>query len=210
MKQFIKVLILVGMALSYIVVAACSTTNYSSGEPQEIPSQILTGEYKIGVGDLIRVNVWKNPELSGDITVRPDGMISLPLIGDVSAVGVSSEALAADVGKQLGQYLRNPQVAVIVVTASSADFQLRVRVTGAVNAPLSIPYRKGMTVLDLVLQAGGTSEYASANKAKLYRRIDGEVLVYPVKLKDILDKGKLQTNYNLAPSDILTVPDRIL
>ena len=91
---------------------------------------------------------------------------------------------------------------------SSSDFQRRVRITGAVSNPQSIPYREGMTVLDLVLLAGGPNQFASANKAKLYRKVGGELKVYPIKLDDLINDGEVETNYSLQPSDIVTVPER--
>ena len=96
----------------------------------------------------------------------------------------------------------------IVANPSSSDFQRRVRITGAVKAPQSIPYREGMTVLDLVLMAGGPNEFASSNNAKLYRRINGEVKVYTIRLNDLMSKGEVTTNYDLQPSDIVSVPER--
>jgi polysaccharide biosynthesis/export protein len=104
--------------------------------------------------------------------------------------------------------VRNPQVTIIVANPSSSDFQRRVRITGAVNSPQSIAYRDGMTVLDLVLLAGGPNQFASANKAKLYRKINGEIKVYSIRLDDLMSDGDVATNYPLQPSDIVSVPER--
>ncbi|MFL0796123.1 MAG: polysaccharide export protein [Cellvibrionaceae bacterium] len=187
------------------LLSGCAS-NLSDGAP--IAEVGLLEEYRIGVGDQLQVSVWKNKELSLSVPVRPDGKISMPLIGDVLAAGKEAEALAADIGKQLSRYVREPQVTVIIVNPGSSDFQRRVRVSGAVGKAMSIAYRDGMTVLDLVLMAGGLNEFASGNRAKLYRKVSGEVRVYPVKLVDILERGKLETNYQLMPSDIVTVPER--
>uniref|UniRef100_UPI003139F335 XrtA/PEP-CTERM system exopolysaccharide export protein n=1 Tax=Marinimicrobium sp. C2-29 TaxID=3139825 RepID=UPI003139F335 len=165
-------------------------------------------EYQIGVGDTLRINVWRNEELSSDVPVRPDGKISLPLVGDVTAAGLTARELSTNLTEALTEYIRSPQVTVIVTNASSSDFQRRVRITGAVQSPQSVAYREGMTVLDLVLMAGGTNEFASANKAKLYRKVEGELNVYPIHLDDLIEKGKVETNYPLQPSDIVTVPER--
>lgn len=188
-----------------LVMSACSNPSVT---PPPNTSDVID-EYRIGVGDALRVNVWRNAEISSDVPVRPDGMISLPLVGDIQAAGQSTEQLASALTEALGEYVRNPQVTVIVTNPASSDFQRRVRITGAVQSPQSMPYRDGMTVLDLVLMAGGPNEFASANKAKLYRRVDGEVKVYPVYLKDLIEKGRVETNYSLQPSDILTVPERM-
>jgi polysaccharide biosynthesis/export protein len=165
-------------------------------------------EYRIGVGDQIQVGVWKNPELSVSVPVRPDGKISVPLVGDIVASGTTAEELSKQVAKSLRDYIRSPQVTVIVSNPASAEFLRRVRITGAVKNPQSIPHRQGMTVLDIVLLAGGTTPFAVKNNAQLYRKTPEGLKVYPVYLKNILEKGDLETNYVLMPSDILTIPER--
>ena len=121
---------------------------------------------------------------------------------------IISHELARDISNQLTEYIRSPQVTVIVTNPSSTDYQQTVRVTGAVGAPSSMPYRKGMTVLDVVLAVGGPTDFASPNKAKLYRIQGGGLKTYPIYLNDILKKGHLETNYTLVPGDIITVPER--
>lgn len=191
-----------------VTIAGCGSVQVSD-VPPPASSKVLS-EYKIGVGDQLQINVWKNEELSSEVPVRPDGKISLPLVGDISAQGLSALQLAENITTGLKTYIRSPQVNVTVLDAGSVDYLLRVRVTGAVSTPRSIPHRDGMTVLDLVLEAGGPTEFASGNRAKLYRKVDGEVKTYPIRLNDILKKGRLQTNYTLAPSDIVIVPERLL
>lgn len=189
-----------------VLLAACSSNKSVNMPP--ISDRGVLDEYRIGVGDALQINVWRNPELSISVPVRPDGKISIPLVGDIMAANLSTSQLSNNIVTSLNNYVRNPQVTVIVVNPSSSDFQRRVRITGAVHAPQSIPYREGMTVLDLVLLAGGTNEFASANKAKLYRKVNDETKVYPVYLNDLIENGKLDTNYPLQPSDIVTVPER--
>lgn len=175
--------------------------------PQAADTTVLA-EYRIGVGDALSVNVWRNPELSLNVPVRPDGKISMPLIGDIMAANLTTEQLSQEITKNLATYIRSPQVTVIVVNPSSSDFQRRVRITGAVTNPQSIPYREGMTVLDLVLLAGGPNQFAAANRAKLYRQVNNELKIYPIKLDDLINDGDVKTNYTLQPSDIVTVPER--
>ncbi|HCS64577.1 MAG TPA: sugar ABC transporter substrate-binding protein [Cellvibrio sp.] len=175
--------------------------------PEAADASVLA-EYRIGVGDALSVNVWRNPEMSLNVPVRPDGKISMPLIGDIMAADLTTEQLSQNITKSLTTYIRSPQVTVIVTNPSSSDFQRRVRITGAVASPQSIPYREGMTVLDLVLLAGGPNQFASANKAKLYRKVNNELKVYPIKLEDLINDGDVATNYPLQPSDIVTVPER--
>lgn len=189
-----------------LIIGACASQKTPQLPP--LSDSGLLSEYRIGVGDTLQISVWRNPELSLSVPVRPDGKISMPLIGDLIAADLTASQLSDNIVKGLASYVRNPQVTVIVTNPSSSDFQRRVRITGAVNSPQSIPYREGMTVLDLVLLAGGPSEFASGNKAKLYRRVNGEVKVYPIKLDDLINDGKIETNYMLQPSDIVTVPER--
>ncbi|PUA28624.1 MAG: sugar ABC transporter substrate-binding protein [Cellvibrio sp. 79] len=195
------------LAAAFLLVA-CSSNKPQSG-PEFDNAASLLAEYRIGVGDSLQVSVWRNPELSLSVPVRPDGKISMPLIGDIMAAGTTAPGLSDVIVKSLSSYVKNPQVTVIVTNPSSSDFQRRVRITGAVESPQSIAYREGMTVLDLVLIAGGPSEFASANRAKLYRNVNGQVKVYKIKLDDLINDGDLTTNYSLQPSDIVSVPERV-
>jgi polysaccharide export outer membrane protein len=195
------------MFVAVFLLAACSN-NKPLPAPELNESAAVLPEYRIGVDDALQISVWRNPELSLSVIVRPDGKISMPLIGDIKAAGYTATQLSEVIVKSLSSYVRSPQVTVIVSNPSSSDFQRRVRITGAVNSPQSIPYREGMTVLDLVLLAGGPNDYASANKAKLYRNINGKVQVFNIKLDDLIHDGDLETNYPLQPSDIVTVPER--
>jgi polysaccharide biosynthesis/export protein len=194
------------IGLTAFMFAGCATGGPLSTKP--LPPAAVEAEYKIGVNDKISVQVWKSPELSLDVTVRPDGKISVPLIGDVMAAGESTKKLSVTLSQGFSDFVRNAQVTVIVLDPVSGEYLRRVRVTGAVSAPLSLPHQQGITVLDLVLEAGGVTEFASGNQAKLYRKVGDKVEVFPVHLNDILLKGKLETNYILAPSDIVTVPER--
>lgn len=169
----------------------------------------ISKEYRIGVDDTIQINVWKNPELSVSAPVRPDGKISMPLIGDVMAAGLAPEQIANNIKKQLSEYVRNPNVTVIVTGLQSHEYLTRVRVTGAVDNASSINYRQGMTVLDAVLIAGGVNEFSAPNRTKIYRKIDGKTRVISIYLGDILHDGKLTTNIHLRPGDIITVPERL-
>lgn len=167
------------------------------------------GDYKIGVDDRLQISVWRNPELSVTVPVRPDGMISIPLVGDVQAGGNTPTQVADLIRQKLSQFIREPSVAVILVELRSHEFLSRVRVTGAVRNPRSMPFRPGMTVLDAVLEAGGINDFAAPNRAKLYRKAAPKTDVLDVSLGDILSRGKLETNVMLIPGDIITVPERL-
>jgi polysaccharide export outer membrane protein len=201
-----KLSTLITLILSTLLLCACSGAKHLVEQPENTES--YDEQYAIGVSDQLSVAVWKYPDLSVQLPVRPDGKISVPLIGDVLAAGFTPETLAINITKALQTYIRNPQVTVLVTMPSSTDFLQRVRVTGAVQNPISTPYRKGMTVLDLVLIAGGTNDFAAPSKAKLYRKNQGITKIYPIYLDDILNKGKLETNYDLRPSDVVTIPER--
>lgn len=194
--------------LSALVVGCGTTGNQKIVQPED--AVVLTGNvYKIGEGDALNVSVWRNPDLSVTVPVRPDGKISVPLIGDIKAAGLAPEELAASISTALANYVKNPQVTVVVTNASSSEFLQRVRVTGAVNAPTSIAYSKGMTVMDLVLVTGGVTEFADANNTQLYRNTKSGVKSYRIKLRDILEKGDITTNYAIQPGDIITVPESL-
>lgn len=165
--------------------------------------------YIIGVDDVLNISVWRNQDLSVTVPVRPDGKISTPLVDDIRAAGLTPEALAAGIVVKLGEYIRDPHVTVIVTSVNSNVYKTRVRITGAVRNPTSIVFREGMTVLDVILDSGGLNEFASPNKAKLYRNTRSEIKVFNIRLKDILNKGILETNYALKPGDIITVPERL-
>lgn len=197
---------LIVIVLPALLCFACSSSQTITKMPSL--STAAPQEYKIGIADVLSVVVWKSPELSTDGPVRPDGRISVPLGGDVLAAGKGVEELSADITTKLSSYVRNPVVTVMVRDPVSSDYLSRVRITGAVEMPQSLQHKEGMTVLDLVLLAGGTTDFAKGNSAKLYRTKDGKVEVFPVNLNDILKHGNIQTNYFLAPSDILTVPER--
>ena len=192
----------------FIFFTACATTTKQAPPPPQARSEHSLSQYTIGVGDELMISVWKKPEVSLTVPVRPDGKISVPLIGDVLSAGIEPEDLAETIASRLKTYIRSPKVTVVVIQASSNDFVNRVRITGAVESATSLPYRKGMTVLDLTLLAGSVNDFASPNKAKLYRLVDGEYQVFSVFLTDILSKGKLSTNYALSPSDVIIVPER--
>jgi polysaccharide export outer membrane protein len=200
--------ILFMLVLSQLTACASNVMNQADVGMSEFTYASID-TYLIGVDDVLLVNIWKNPDLSVTVPVRPDGKISIPLVGDIVAGGKEPMQVAKEVKKALSKFVREPQVTVILTELRSHEFISRVRITGAVNTPSSIPYRQGMTVLDALLQAGGANEFASANNAKLYRNEGTETTKYSVFLADILESGQLETNYTLLPGDIITVPERL-
>ncbi|GGY80050.1 XrtA/PEP-CTERM system exopolysaccharide export protein [Marinobacter zhanjiangensis] len=166
--------------------------------------------YRIGVGDTISVHVWRNPELSQTGVVRPDGMISMPLMGDVEAEGMKPEDLADEINEGLSEVIRSPEVTVMVNSPVSAEYRNRVRITGQVGSPLSVPYRQGMTILDLVLEAGGLSQFAAGDRAVLHRNTGEEYETFDLNLDAILENGDMRTNYTVQPGDVVSVPRKTL
>jgi polysaccharide export outer membrane protein len=204
--------------LSLVITMACVAlmTGCASKMPPESSgadtagfASSISGDYRIGVDDRIQVTVWRNPELSVNVPVRPDGKISVPLIGDVQAGGNTAEEVSRLIKTKLSMYIREPSVTVIVTELRSHEFLSRIRVTGAVRTPRSIPHRPGMTVLDAVLEAGGVNDFAAPSRTKVYRKTKDKTDIYDIDLNDILLKGNLTTNVDLLPGDIVTVPERI-
>jgi polysaccharide export outer membrane protein len=195
-----------------VLLSSCASTPDATERKETKSTQFaatVEGDYRIGEDDVLQVTVWRNPELSVSVPVRPDGKISVPLIGDVQAGGNTPTQVAAIIKDKLSAYIREPNVAVILTQLRSHEFLSRVRVTGAVRTPRSMPYRQGMTVLDAVLEAGGVNDFASPNRTKLYRKEKTKIDVVDIDLGDILTKGKLETNVDLKPGDIVTVPERV-
>ncbi|MDF0752154.1 polysaccharide biosynthesis/export family protein [Marinobacter sp. 71-i] len=193
-------------------VAGCAGPQSSSqeaiNEALSLQTSTSVDEYVLGPTDEIQISVWRNQDLSISVPVRPDGKVSMPLIGDIHATGKTPEELANEIELGLASYIREPQVTVVVKSMGSHEYSDRVRVTGAVNQSISVPHRSGMTVLDLVLSAGGANPFAKLNDSMLYRSVGDKVVAIPVRLDDILSEGDVSTNYRMRPGDILTVPER--
>lgn len=195
----------VGVAL-FAMLAGCVAP--AGGPPPDtgMDGTEFAQEYQIGVGDNLRIEVWRNPDLSVSVPVRPDGKISVPLVGDLLVGGKTPTTVSADLTKSLSTYIRDPSVTVIVTDMGSSNFRNRVRVTGAVDRPVSQPYRQGMTVLDMVLEAGGPNEFANLSRTVLYRSSGDRI---EIRLDRILRRGDMATNYALKPGDVITVPERV-
>ena len=181
-----------------------------AAEPHPSPaasalSQTEAAEYRIGPGDILQIFVWRNPELTVSVPVRPDGKVTTPLVADMVAIGKTPSQLAQDIEKVLSEYIRTPQVSVIVTTAQSQFSQ--VKVVGQVTQPRSLPFRSGMTVLDAVLEAGGMGQFAAGNRAKIVRTESGKTVEIKVRLSDLVDDGDLTQNVALQPGDLIVIPE---
>lgn len=169
---------------------------------------VLIDSYKMAVGDEIHISVWRNPDLSLTEPIRPDGKISMPLVGDIKAAGLTPEQLATIIKRRLSSYIKAPNVTVILTSLQGHAFLSRIRVTGSVTKSISLTYHQGMTVLDAVLEAGSVDLYADSNNTKLHRRTKTGAETYDIRLKDIMKNGDMSTNVMLMPGDIITVPER--
>jgi polysaccharide export outer membrane protein len=170
-----------------------------------MPVKALASDYLIGPGDTLQVFVWRNPELTATVPVRPDGKISTPLVEDMTAVGKTPTQLARDVEKVLAEYVKSPQVNVIVTIPASAFSQ--VKVIGQVVHPAALPYRDGMTVLDAVLAVGGLGNFAAGDRARLVRSENGKQTEIRIKLEKLVNSGDMSQNLALRPGDVLVVPE---
>ena len=163
-------------------------------------------KYKIGPGDSVEIFVWRYPEVSTTVPVRPDGYISAPLLEDVPAAGKTPTELARDLEEALSVFLRDPLVTVIV-QGFVGVFPEQIRVLGEATAPRALQYRDGMTLLDLLIAVGGITEFAAGNRAVLVRFENGVKNQYTVRLRDLIEDADLSANVDMRPGDILLIPE---
>lgn len=185
------------------LLAACSGmgTKYPPA-----PASADTQEYSyiVGPGDNINIIVWRNPELSMSVPVRPDGKISTPLIDELVAQGKNSVEIARDIEKMLGKYVRDPVVTVIV-TGFVGPYSQQIRVVGEAAKPQFLPYKQQMTLLDVMIAVGGLTDFAAGNDATILRGAEG-TKQYSVRLKDLIKRGDISANVEMKPGDILIIP----
>jgi polysaccharide biosynthesis/export protein len=189
-----------------LAVAACR------GAPELPPappaSSLPSAEYRIGPGDNLNIFVWRNPELTVTVPVRPDGRISIPLVEDVVAIGKTPTALAREYEQRLGKYIKEPLVTVIV-EGFVGPIPDQVRIIGEASQPRSLPYRADMTVLDAMIAVGGLTRYAAGNDTVIIRTVNGAQNTYAVHLSDLIRDGDITSNVALQPGDILIIPQRL-
>ena len=190
------------LAVGVMLLAGCSSTPPYPEAPALAASPDYL--YKIGPLDNVNVTVWRNPELSMSVTVRPDGKITAPLIEDLPALGKDPTTLARDIEKVLSKYVRDPVVTVIV-GGFVGPYPEQIRVVGEAAKPQAIPYRQGMTMLDLMIVVGGITDFADGNKATILRTSEGG-RQYSVRLRDLIKRGDISANVDVKPGDILLIP----
>jgi len=205
----VRVLLAVGAAASVVGGCASSASGPVLPPATYVASKEQPGEeYVIGPLDQLNVFVWRNPELSSKVQVRPDGRITTPLINDMPAVGKTPAMLSDDIKKALGAYIKDPIVSVIVENFSGT-YSHQVRIVGATEKPASIPYRANMTLLDAMIAVGGLSQYAAGNKARLvrYDRATGKQTEFALQIGNLLKKGDSSANVRLEPGDVIIIPE---
>ncbi len=195
-------------ALRVLALAAVALVTGCVGAPTAPPvdkQNAENSEYLIGAGDMLDIFVWRNPELSARVPVRPDGRVSTPLVEDVDAVGKTPTQLGRDIEERLKKFVRDPIVTVITENFVG-DFDQQVRVIGEAAEPRAVPYREKMTLLDVIIQVGGLTKYAAGNRAVVVRKIGGEEDTFPARLDELIKYGDVRYNFEMQPGDILIVP----
>ena len=193
-------ILMIGM-MGALVVGCTSTPTHPPA-----PTSAASPDYRyiIGPGDNVNIIVWRNPELSMSVPVRPDGRLNAPLIEDLMAMGKDPTALAREIEQHLGKFVRDPIVTVIV-TGFVGPYSEQIRVVGEAAKPQTLPYRQEMTMLDLMIAVGGLTDFAAGNKAIILRTSEGNKQ-YSVRLDDLIKRGDFSANVDVKPGDILIIP----
>jgi polysaccharide export outer membrane protein len=198
----IKWLALAAVTLSALALGGCASTRSGVAEQP----QAATPDYLIGPGDSVNIIVWRNPEVSMSVPVRPDGKITTPLVEDLPASGKTSTELARDIEKALAKFIQQPVVTVIV-TGFVGTYGEQIRVIGQAAKPQALPYRHDMSLMDVVIAVGGVTEFASGNNASIIRNVGGKTQKMPVRLNDLIKQGDISANVSMRPGDVLVIPE---
>lgn len=193
-------------ALLGLLIGMLSACAGFSGNFPSAPADAATPDYNyiVGPGDTLNIIVWRNPELSLSVPVRPDGKISTPLVDELVAQGKTSQEIARDIEKALGKVVRDPVVTVII-TSFVGPYSQQIRVIGEAAKPQTLPYKQKMTVLDVMIAVGGLTDFAAGNSASITRTSENNKR-YSVRLKDLIKRGDISANVEMKPGDILIIP----
>ncbi|MEC5216450.1 polysaccharide export outer membrane protein [Actimicrobium sp. GrIS 1.19] len=190
--------------LGLLIIVAFAATGCASFPPAPVSAASADYDYLIGPGDTLNIVVWRNPELSMAVPVRPDGKISAPLVEDLSAIGKSATTVARDIEVALTKYIRDP-VVTVVVTNFVGPYSEQIRVVGEAAKPQVLPYRQKMTLLDVMIAVGGITDFANGNRATILRTTDGNKQ-YSVRISDLIKRGDYSANVEMRPGDVLIIP----
>jgi polysaccharide export outer membrane protein len=192
------------LKLTFLALVACTVVGCKSPYPPAPPLAASPDyNYVIGPGDTVSISVWRNPELSMAVPVRPDGKITGPLVEDLPVIGKDSTTIAREMEKVLSKYVRDP-IVTVVVTNFVGPYSEQIRVIGQATRPQALPYRQKMTLLDVMIAVGGITDFADGNAASILRGSDGKQ--YNVRLKDLLRRGDVSANVEMKPGDVLIIP----
>lgn len=195
-----KPLIIVCSAL--MLISGCKTYPLLTDSEEGV----VTRDYLIGPGDNVNIIVWRNPEISMAVPVRPDGKITTPLVEDLPASGKTSTQLARDIEEALSKYIQEPVVTVIV-TQFVGPYSEQIRVIGEATEPQALPYRENMTLMDVLIAVGGITDFAAGNKARIIRTVEGEEKQFGVRLNDLIRDGDVSANVPMLQGDVLVIPE---
>ncbi len=203
-SNFLNRFALVALALSALVLGGCASRApiVNAADNSTAPHH----DYLIGPGDNVSINVWRNPEVSMSVPVRPDGKITTPLVEDLPAAGKTATELARDIEKALAKFIQQPVVTVIV-TGFTGNYGEQIRVIGQAARPQALAYRRDMSLMDVLIAVGGVTEFASGNKASVIRKVDGKLQKMPVRLNDLIKDGDISANMSMRPGDVLIIPE---
>lgn len=193
------------LAIGLTVLTGCAGNDYPPA-PQDVDLPLQKPEYKLGPLDNIQIFVWRSPELSTNVSIRPDGRISVPLIEDLKASGKTPTELAREIETNLGKYVKDPLVTVIV-SGFTGDLEQQVRIIGQSKTPSAIAYKTGMTALDVMISVGGLQEYADGNNATLTRNTPEGKQTYSLRLDDLIRSGDISANVPILPGDVIIIPE---
>lgn len=197
-----RLLALMTAAAAVLGLAGCAST--SGLPPAPVVASASDYKYLVGPGDILNINVWRNPELSLTVPVRPDGKLSTPLVEELVAQGKTSSEIARELEKALGKFVRDPVVTVIV-TNFVGPYSEQIRVVGEAAKPQFLPYKQKMTLMDVMIAVGGLTEFADGNKATLVRAVESNKR-YSVRVRDLLKGGDISANVEMLPGDVLIIP----
>lgn len=175
--------------------------------PSLVAEEAYVGhDYLVGPGDMVDIIVWRNPEVSMSVPVRPDGKITTPLVEDLPASGKTSTQLARDIEEALSKYIQQP-VVTVVVTEFIGPYSEQIRVIGEAAKPQALPYREQMTLMDVLIAVGGVTEFAAGNRSRVIRNVDGKQQQFSVRLDDLIRDGDITANVPMRQGDVLVIPE---
>ncbi len=198
--------IFLGFLIFGLVLSGCATKNPFPQLPESEGNAQFSSKYRIGPGDSVQIFVWRNPDVSTTVTVRPDGFMTAPLLEDIPAAEKTPTELARDIEKELSTYLRDPLVTVIV-NGFVGIYEDQIRVVGEASEPRSLLYRDSMTLLDVMIAVGGLTDFAAGDESLIVRMEDGERKQYNVRIESLIRDGDITANVDMKPGDILIIPE---